>query len=331
MGAKHGAERNRTTWKEERDAEAAELGFSTPALLRHHRRRPGRHRARRPAAAARRADHHRREERDAPATAGASATSRSACTIRSGTTICPICRFPRNWPVFSPKDKIGDWLEMYTKVMELNYWGSTDLQEAHPTTKKREWTVVVERDGKEIVLQPKQLVLATGMSGKPNMPKFEGMERFKGDQHHSSQHPGPDEYKGKKAVVIGSNNSAHDICAALWEAGVDVTMVQRSTHPYRAVGLADGTRAGELYSEQAVAVRHDHGQGRPDLRFDALQDPARVPDPGLQRDPGARRRFLRAAGEGRFHARLRRRRFRPVHEISAARLGLLHRCRRFAS
>ncbi|HTF63513.1 MAG TPA: nuclear transport factor 2 family protein, partial [Edaphobacter sp.] len=28
MGAKHGAERNRKTWKEERDAEAAELGYS---------------------------------------------------------------------------------------------------------------------------------------------------------------------------------------------------------------------------------------------------------------------------------------------------------------
>jgi putative flavoprotein involved in K+ transport len=52
---------------------------------------------------------------------------------------------------------------------------------------------------------------------------------LKGDQHHSSQHPGPDKYQNKKAVLIGSNNSAHDICAALWEAGADVAMVQRST------------------------------------------------------------------------------------------------------
>ena len=73
----------------------------------------------------------------------------------------------------------------------------------------------MQRDGKEIVLKPKQLVLATGMSAKANMPKFEGMEIFKGDQHHSSQHPGPDKYKDKKAVIIGSNNSAHDICVAL--------------------------------------------------------------------------------------------------------------------
>jgi len=30
-------------------------------------------------------------------------------------------------------------------------------------------------------------------------------------------------------VVIGSNNSAFDICGALWENGADVTMVQRSS------------------------------------------------------------------------------------------------------
>ncbi len=40
----------------------------------------------------------------------------------------PYITFPENWPVFSPKDKIGDWLEMYARVMELNYWGSTTVQ-----------------------------------------------------------------------------------------------------------------------------------------------------------------------------------------------------------
>lgn len=33
----------------------------------------------------------------------------------------PYIDFPKNWPIFSPKDTIGDWLEFYTKVMELNY------------------------------------------------------------------------------------------------------------------------------------------------------------------------------------------------------------------
>jgi len=164
----------------------------------------------------------------------------------------PYIDFPKNWPVFSPKDKIGDWLEMYAKVMELNYWGSTLAKSAEYDDAKKEWTVKVEREGQEVTLRPKQLVFATGMSAKPNLPSFKGMETFKGDQHHSSKHPGPDAFKGKRVVVIGSNNSAHDICAALWENDVDVTMVQRSsTHIVRSDSLME-IGLGDLYSERAV-------------------------------------------------------------------------------
>ncbi len=165
----------------------------------------------------------------------------------------PYLDFPKNWPVFSPKDKIADWLEMYVRVMEVDYWGSTTCHSARYDEDAKEWEVVVEREGEQLVLRPKQLVLATGMSGKPNVPQIPGMDRFRGDQHHSSQHPGPDAYRGKRAVVIGSNNSAHDICAALWESGADVTMVQRSsTHIVRSDTLMD-IGLGALYSEQAVA------------------------------------------------------------------------------
>ncbi len=166
----------------------------------------------------------------------------------------PYLKFPANWPVFSPKDKLADWLEMYSRVMELTYWGSTTARIAHYDDSAREWIVTVERDRSQLTLRPKQLVIATGMSGRPHVPQFPGMDAFKGDQHHSSQHPGPDRYRGKRAVVIGSNNSAHDICAALWEQDADVTMVQRSsTHVVRSDTLME-IGLGALYSEEAVAA-----------------------------------------------------------------------------
>ncbi len=165
----------------------------------------------------------------------------------------PYLPFPDHWPVFAPKDKLGDWLESYTKITELNYWTKSECKSATYDEASGEWTITVDRDGEEVVLRPKQLVLATGMSGVPNMPDLPGIDKFKGDLHHSSQHPGPDAYKGKRAVVIGSNNSAHDISAALWEAGADVTMVQRSsTHISRSETLMD-IALGALYSEEAVA------------------------------------------------------------------------------
>ncbi len=136
--------------------------------------------------------------------------------------------------------------------MELNYWTRSTVKSARWDEAKKEWSVVIDRDGETVILRPKQLVFATGMSGKPNIPGMKGQDRFRGEQQHSSRHPGPDGYKGKKVVVVGSNNSAHDICAALCEAGVDVTMVQRSsTHIVRSEPLMKHG-LGALYSEEAL-------------------------------------------------------------------------------
>lgn len=252
MGAEHGHDPGRKTWSEKRAQEAAELGYTTqPYVLIIGGGQGG-------------------------IGLGARLRQLGVPTIiieknaRAGDSwrkryksLClhdpvwydhlPYLPFPDNWPVFAPKDKIGDWLEMYTKVMELNYWSSTIAKSAKYDEATKEWTVVVEREGVEVVLKPKQLVLATGMSGKANVPKFPGQDIFRGEQQHSSQHPGPDAYRGKKVVVIGSNNSAHDICAALWEGGADVTMVQRSsTHIVRSESLME-IGLGGLYSEKAVA------------------------------------------------------------------------------
>ena len=251
MGVGHVAQKDRETWREAREREAAELGHKTqPYCLIIGGGQGG------VALGA------RLRQLDVPTIIVEKHARPGDSWRKRYKSLClhdpvwydhlPYISFPKNWPVFSPKDKIADWLEMYAKVMELNYWGSTTAKSASYDEGKAEWTVVVERDGKSITLRPKQLVLATGMSGKPNLPKFEGMESFKGDQHHSSRHPGPDAYKGKKAVVVGSNNSAHDICAALWEAGADVTMVQRSsTHIVKSDSLME-IGLGALYSEKAV-------------------------------------------------------------------------------
>ena len=165
----------------------------------------------------------------------------------------PYLPFPDHWPVFAPKDKLGDWLEMYAKVMELNFWGKTECTSARFDDGAKEWIVEIVRDGEKMTLRPKQLVLATGMSGIANLPNYAGMDEFDGVSHHSSKHPGGAGFAGKKAVVIGSNNSAHDICADFYENGADVTMVQRtSTHIARSESLMT-LALGGLYSEEAVA------------------------------------------------------------------------------
>ncbi|HEY2579595.1 MAG TPA: NAD(P)/FAD-dependent oxidoreductase [Streptosporangiaceae bacterium] len=252
-GVRHGAHRDRTTWLEEREQEASGLGYGeqpsvlivgggqagiglgarlrqlgVPTIIVDKRGRPG--------------DQWR-------------SRYKSLCLHDPvWYDHLPYLKFPASWPVFSPKDKIADWLESYTKIMELNYWANTEARHAAYDPGAGRWEVTVSRAGEPVVLRPAQFVLATGMSGRPSVPAFPGMDRFRGDQHHSSAHPGPDAYREKTCVVIGSNNSAFDICGALWENGADVTMVQRSsTHIVRSGTLMDiGLSA--LYSEQAVAA-----------------------------------------------------------------------------
>jgi putative flavoprotein involved in K+ transport len=68
-------------------------------------------------------------------------------------------------------------------------------------------------------------------------------------------------------VVIGADVSAHDQCAALWEAGADVTMVQRSpTIIVRRDVLM--TMFGNLYSDQAV--EHGVSADKADLLFASI-------------------------------------------------------------
>jgi putative flavoprotein involved in K+ transport len=143
----------------------------------------------------------------------------------------PYLDFPKNWPVFAPKDKIGDWLEMYTKVMEVNYWADPGLQ-GRLRRGSRALERHRQRDGRKSRCTRPSWCWPPACRARPNIPRHPG-PKFLGEQHHSpASRPGC--LCGKKVVVIGANNSAHDICAALWEAGADVTMVQRSsTHILR--------------------------------------------------------------------------------------------------
>ncbi len=163
----------------------------------------------------------------------------------------PYIPFPAHWPVFTPKDQMGDWLEMYAKVMELNYWGSSECLKA--AYDGEAWTLEVNRGGKEVTLKPKQLVFATGSYGPPRVPKIHGAETFKGAQYHSSHHASAADFRGKRCIVVGANSSAHDICADFWEHDADVTMIQRTpTTVVRSETLMQMAFAG-LYSEAAVA------------------------------------------------------------------------------
>lgn len=123
-------------------------------------------------------------------------------------------------------------------MLELNVWTSTTIKESKWDPAKENWTVVVERTKEcgvsEIrILHPIHIIQATGHSGDMSFPShISGInDAFKGDVLcHSSQFSGARvDGNGKRAVVVGSCNSGHDIAQDYYEKGYDVTMVQRSS------------------------------------------------------------------------------------------------------
>ncbi|MGD9804410.1 MAG: NAD(P)-binding domain-containing protein [Hyphomicrobiaceae bacterium] len=160
----------------------------------------------------------------------------------------PYMPFPPNYPVYIPRDKIANWLEFYADTMEINIWNSTEFTKGSYDDKAGRWTLTVKReDGTERILRPRHVVFATGVSAIPIMPKMPGIETFAGEIMHSSQYNNGKAWKGKKAVVLGTGNSGHDVAHDLCISGADTTMVQRN--PTLIVSLKEAQRVYELYQE----------------------------------------------------------------------------------
>jgi cation diffusion facilitator CzcD-associated flavoprotein CzcO len=137
--------------------------------------------------------------------------------------------FPPTWPDYIPKDKIANWLESYVESMEINFWTETTLEGAEYDERSRSWVATVRQaDGSTRDLRPKHIVMATSVSGTPNIPKIATVEKFGGPVLHSSKFSGGMDWKDRSVVVMGTGTSAHDICQELEAHGAKVTMVQRS-------------------------------------------------------------------------------------------------------
>lgn len=142
----------------------------------------------------------------------------------------PYMLFPPNWPTYIPKDKLANWFESYVDGMELNFWTGTEFEGGSYDEAQGRWSVTLRRaDGSRRVMHPRHVVLATGVSGIPNIPDIPGLKDFAGKTVHSSGYDDGENFKGKRAIVIGTGNSGHDIAQDLYSSGAEVTMVQRSS------------------------------------------------------------------------------------------------------
>ena len=113
-------------------------------------------------------------------------------------------------------------------ALEINYWTSTALVHADYEAKADAWNARVRRsDGTERVLHPRHIIMANGVIGAPYWPDLPGLKDFKGDVMHVEGFSTGANWRGKKALVLGTGNSGHDVAQDLHANGADTTIVQR--------------------------------------------------------------------------------------------------------
>lgn len=174
----------------------------------------------------------------------------------------PFKPFPENWPVFTPKDQMGDWLEKYARELNLNIWTGTELTAAKHDEVKGRWRVDLNHFNTKTTLEPTHVVMALGLSGFPNVPVFNGHDVFAGPQMHSSAYKDGAPFAGKNVVVVGANNSAHDIASDLVRVGARPTLLQRSSSLIvRQQDYCDKIFGAPLF-RRSGGKRHHHRQGR---------------------------------------------------------------------
>ncbi|WP_067672960.1 flavin-containing monooxygenase [Nocardia miyunensis] len=140
----------------------------------------------------------------------------------------PYLPFPAGWPTFTPGSKFGDFLESYATLLDIPVWTGARLGEVRYDASAGRWDVEVTRsDGERRTLRTGHLVVATGAHNKPRIPEVADRDVFSGSVVHATDFGGGASWSGKRAIVVGTGVSGHDIAQDLAEHGAEVTMLQR--------------------------------------------------------------------------------------------------------
>lgn len=112
------------------------------------------------------------------------------------------------------------------------------------------WVVNTE-DGRTAKSQ--YLLLATGFAAKRHFPDWVGMEKFKGEIHHSSFWPNAGvKVKGKRVAVVGTGSTGVQIAQETAREGATITVFQRTPN------LSLPMRQGKISREEQQSRKSEY-------------------------------------------------------------------------
>ncbi|PYH88406.1 putative flavo protein [Aspergillus ellipticus CBS 707.79] len=130
-----------------------------------------------------------------------------------------------NYPDFH---ELRAYFEHVDKVLEVRKdvaFGSTVIDAQFDQTQHR-WTIKT-KDGR--TAHAKYFIVAAGVSAKPYIPDYPGIDQFKGEIHHTSFWPQEDiDIRGKRCAVIGTGASGIQVVQAWGPTASSLKVFQRT-------------------------------------------------------------------------------------------------------
>ena len=156
---------------------------------------------------------------------------------------------------YPSKDEIIHYLRQYEKRYEFPVRRGVEVQEVKTID---DVFHIVTTEG---VFKSKSVVSATGTQGNPNIPNDIGADTFSGDQYHSSEYRIPDDFLGKRTLVVGAGNSGAQIFAELHQHTVCFWGVNEKPEflPEDVDGKTLFDQASEIYRAQLKGESIDRG------------------------------------------------------------------------
>lgn len=138
-----------------------------------------------------------------------------------GLSALPYLPMPKTFPRYPSRDQVVEYLEMYAA-----HFGIAPVfgQRIGAVVQRRgQW----ESRGQDTTWTSKRVVLATGYTRKPHIPRWTNREDYLGTLIHSSEYVNGAALKGKRALVVGFGNSAGEIALDMVEHGARPTLSVR--------------------------------------------------------------------------------------------------------
>ncbi|SMP13251.1 flavin-containing monooxygenase [Shimia sagamensis] len=109
--------------------------------------------------------------------------------------------------------------------LRAHYQFNTEVVQVSPLGDSGDgWRVITRQDGQQKEAIYAGVLIANGTLSEPNMPHFPG--QFDGDLIHASRYRHPEQFAGKRVLIVGAGNSGCDIAvdAVHHGASCDISM-----------------------------------------------------------------------------------------------------------